>query len=116
MLSEFIVSNYGMNSTYEEFIPMLRQIAHGYIGNTSVKFIKYCEDMLRININDIINNYDLYKNDLLNYNRDKTSELLSSLKDIEIFKLNDKQLKNIVNFINNVGEDEKGCIFVTFVR
>lgn len=112
MLSEFIVSNYGMNSTYEEFIPMLRQIAHGYIGNTSVKFIKYCEDMLRININDIINNYDLYKNDLLNYNRDKTSELLSSLKDIEIFKLNDKQLKNIVNFINNVGEDEKAAFLL----
>lgn len=107
MLSEFIVANYGQDASPREFLPLLKEVASGYIGNSAVKFVQYCEDMLNISINDVINNYDGIKKDLEKYNRDKNSELIQSLKEIDITKLNKKQLDNVVKFLNNVGDDEK---------
>lgn len=107
MLSEFIVCNYGVDASPRDFLPMLKEVASGYIGNSSVKFIQYCEDMLNISIQDVLNNYDGIKKDLEKYNRDKNSELIQSLKEIDISKLNEKQLQNIVKFLKNIGDDEK---------
>jgi hypothetical protein len=107
MLSEFIVANYGQDASPREFLPLLKEVASGYIGNSAVKFVQYCEDMLNISIQDVINNYDGIKKDLEKYNRDKNSELIQSLKEIDITKLNKKQLDNVVKFLNNVGDDEK---------
>jgi hypothetical protein len=107
MLSEFIVSNFGQDASPREFLPLLKEVATGYIGNTAMKFIQYCEDMLNISIQDVLNNYDKVKKDLEKYNRDKNSELIQSLKEIDITKLNDKQLVNAVKFLKNVGDDEK---------
>lgn len=107
MLSEFIVTNFGEDSSPREFLPLLKEVATGYIGNSSMKFIQYCEDMLNISIQDVLNNYDGIKKDLARYNRDKNSELIQSLKEIDVTKLTDKQLKNVVKFLENVGDDEK---------
>ena len=107
MLSEFIVANFGQDASPREFLPLLKEVASGYLGNSAVKFVQYCEDMLNISINDVINNYDGIKKDLEKYNRDKNSELIQSLKEIDITKLNKKQLDNVVKFLNNVGDDEK---------
>lgn len=105
-LSDFIVSNYGMESGPREFLPLLKEIATCYVGNSAMKFIQYCEDMLNININDIMNDYDRVAPDLKKYNRDKNSELIQSLKEMDLAKLTDKQLGNITKFLKNVGEDE----------
>jgi hypothetical protein len=107
MLSELIVSNYGQDSSPREFLPLLKEVATGYIGNSALKFVQYCEDMLNISIQDVIDNFDKIKKDLEKYNRDKNSELIQSLKEIDITKLSDKQLANVVKFLNNVGDDEK---------
>jgi hypothetical protein len=107
MLSEFIVANFGENSSPEAFLPLLREVASGYIGNSAIKFLQYCEDMMNISIEDVLNNYDKIKKDLEKYNRDKNSELIQSLKELDITKLTEKQLANVVKFLNNVGDDEK---------
>ena len=107
MLSEFIVSNYGMDASPREFLPLLKEVASGYLGNSAMKFVQYCEDMLNISIQDVLNNFDGIKKDLEKYNRDKNSELIQSLKEIDITKLTEKQLANAVKFLNNVGDDEK---------
>lgn len=107
MLSEFIVTNFGEDASPREFLPLLKEVATGYVGNSAMKFVQYCEDMLNISIEDVINNYDKIKKDLAKYNRDKNSELIQSLKEIEITKLTEKQLKNVVKFLENVGDDEK---------
>lgn len=107
MLSEFIVTNFGQDASPREFLPLLKEVSTGYIGNTAMKFIQYCEDMLNISIQDVLNNYDRVKKDLEKYNRDKNSELIQSLKEIDITKLSDKQLANAVKFLKNVGDDEK---------
>ena len=107
MLSEFIVSNFGEDASPREFLPLLKEVAAGYIGNSAVKFVQYCEDMLNISIEDVLNNYDKIKKDLAKYNRDKNSELIQSLKEIDITKLTEKQLDNAYKFLENVGDDEK---------
>jgi len=107
MLSEFIVCNYGMDASPREFLPLLKEVASGYLGNSAMKFVQYCEDMLNISIQDVLNNFDGIKKDLEKYNRDKNSELIQSLKEIDITKLTEKQLANAVKFLKNVGDDEK---------
>lgn len=107
MLSEFIIKNFGKDASAREFLPMVQSIATSYVGNSASKFIQYCQDMLNINIEDVINNYDRVEKDLQKYNRDKNSELIQSLKELDITKFNDKQLANITKFLKNVGDDEK---------
>jgi len=105
-LSDFIVTNFGMESGPREFLPILKEVAAGYVGNSAMKFLQYCEDMLNININDIINDFDRVAPDLKKYNRDKNSELIQSLKELDLGKFNEKQLNNITKFLKGVGEDE----------
>jgi hypothetical protein len=107
MLSKFITENWGIDGSPKDFLPLLKEVASGYVGNSAMKFIQYCEDMLNISINDVLNDYDRIKNDLEKYNRDKNSELIQSLKEIDITKLSEKQLDNCVKFLKNVGDDEK---------
>ena len=107
MMSKFITENWGMDASPRDFLPLLKEVASGYVGNSAMKFIQYCEDMLNISIQDVLNDYDRVKKDLEKYNRDKNSELIQSLKEIDITKLSEKQLANCVKFLNNVGDDEK---------
>lgn len=105
-LSDFIVSNFGKDASPREFLPMLKGIASYYVGNSAMKFVQYCEDMLNVSIQDVLNDYDRVKKDLEKYNRDKNSELIQSLKEINISTLSEKQLDNATKFLKNVGEDE----------
>ncbi len=61
-----------------------KEVPSGYVGNSPIKFIQYYEDMLNISIKDVIDNYDGIKKDLPRYNRDKNSELIQSLKEIDL--------------------------------
>jgi len=105
-LSDFIISNFGKDSSPREFISDAKEISSSYVGNCSLKFIQYCEDMLNINIGDVINRYDDIKKDLEKYNRDKKSELIQSLKEKDLMSLSEKQLSNVSSFLKSVGEDE----------
>ncbi len=105
-LSDFIVSNFGKDAEAREFLPTIKEIASSYVGNSAIKFVQYCEDMLNININDILNNYDKVKKDLEKYNRDKKSELLQAAKELDLNKLSEDQLKNLTKFLKSCGEDE----------
>jgi hypothetical protein len=107
MLSEYIISNYGKDSSPREFLRELSEVASSYVGPSAVKYIQYCEDMLNINIQDVLNNFDKIKNDLKKYNRDKNSELIQSLKEIDLSALDKKQINNVEKFLNGVGDDEK---------
>jgi len=107
MLSRFITRNFGKEASPRDFLPSLKRVAHSLVGNSAMKFVQYCEDMLNISIHDVINNYDGIKKDLAKYNRDKNSELIHSLKEIDISTLSEKQLNNIVKFLGGVGDDEK---------
>ncbi len=105
-LSDFIVANFGEKATASEFLPLVQQIAPSCIGNSALKFVQYCEDMIRINIRDVIDRYPEIEQELKKYNRDKNSELIASFKEIEIKTLKEKQLQNVAMWLKTVGEDE----------
>ena len=105
-LSDFICKNFGKDSSPKVFLPVLREIAHSYVGNGAQRFLQYCEEMINITIDDIINRYDAIVKELDKYNRDKNSELIQSLKEMDIKKFSDKQLDNITKFLKRVGDDE----------
>ncbi|MCK9477498.1 MAG: AAA family ATPase [Candidatus Muirbacterium halophilum] len=107
MLSEFIIANYGKDSSPSEFLPILREVASGYIGNTSVNFIRYCQDSMNLSIKDVLERFDEIKTSLKKYQRDKTSELLMSLKDIEVDNLKDYQIENVIKFLKVVSAEER---------
>lgn len=106
MMSEFITKNFGKDADPRAFLPLLKQVAASYVGNSAMKYVQYCEDMLNINIMDVLNNYDRVKEDLKKYNRDKNSELIQNLRELDLNKLTDKQVANAAKFLKTVGEDE----------
>jgi hypothetical protein len=106
MMSEFIVKNFGKKASARDFLPTLKNLAGSYVGHSAMKYIQYCEDMLNISIQDVLNNYPKVKKDIEKYNRDKKSELIQSLKKLDLNKLSDKQLKNCVSFLKTIDDDE----------
>ena len=106
MLSQFIVANFGKEASPREFLPALQEVAHGYVGNGAQRFLQYCQEMINITIQDIIDRFDKVEKELDKYNRDKNSELINSLKEYDIKKFSDKQLDNVVKFLKRVGHDE----------
>lgn len=105
-MSDFIVKNFGKNTSPREFLPILKEVAHSYIGNGAQRFLQYCEEMINISIVDILDRYDKIEKELEKYNRDKNSELIESLKEYDIKKLTEKQLDNVTKFLKRVGDDE----------
>lgn len=105
-LSDFITKNFGMESSPREFLPYMQEVAHGYIGNGAQRFLQYCQEMVNITIQDIINRYDEVEKELDKYNRDKNSELIQSLKEFDIKKLTERQLDNVTKFLKRVSDDE----------
>jgi hypothetical protein len=105
-LSDFIINNFGKNASPREFLPLLREISHSYVGNGAQRFLQYCEEMINISIHDILDRYDKIEKELDKYNRDKNSELIQALKEFDIKKLTEKQLDNTTKFLKRVGDDE----------
>ena len=105
-LSDFIVQNFGKDASPREFLPYLQDVAHGYIGNGAQRFLQYCQEMVNITIQDILDRYDKDEKELDKYNRDKNSELIQSLKEFNIKNLTEKQLDNVTKFLKRVGDDE----------
>lgn len=105
-LSDFIIRNFGKEASPRQFLPVLQEIAHGYVGNGAQRFLQYCQEMVNITIQDIIDRYDAVKSELAKYNRDKNSELIQSLKELDIRKLNKKQQTNVIAFLKTVSDDE----------
>ena len=105
-MSDFIVRNFGKDAAPKDFLPALQEVAHGYIGNGSPRFLQYIQEMVNISIQDILDRYDSIEKELDKYNRDKNSELIQSLKEYDIKKLTDKQLDNVTKFLKRVGADE----------
>lgn len=106
-LSDFIVTNFGKESTSQEFLPTLRQVCSYYIGNSSVRFIRYCSEMIELNIQDVISNFPSIKDKLSKFNRDRKSDLLQSLRSINLNKLNKNEMENIIGFLTMINDDER---------
>ena len=84
----------------------IKEIGHGYIGASNVRFVKYCEDTLKITLDDVLDRYDDIEDDIKNFNRDKKSELLVNMKERKVFELKLKQVENLIRFLLTISPDE----------
>lgn len=84
----------------------IKEIGHGYVGASNVRFIRYCEDTLKLTLDDILDHYDDIEFEVKNFNRDKKSELLSNMKERKIYSLKPKQIENLTKFLQNISDDE----------
>ncbi len=64
-----------------EWINDITEIGHGYIGASNARFIRYCQDTLKITLDDVLDRFDEREEDIKNFNRDKKSELLTNMKE-----------------------------------
>jgi len=104
-LSDFITKNYGRNCNPEEYINFLMKYGYGFVGDSITPYIRFCRTS-KITINDILNDFDNVKEELLDYNRDKRSEVLTNFKSLRFNKIMVKQLSNLTNFLLILSDDE----------
>jgi len=106
-LSDYIIKNYGRESSVSDYINDVRELGSSYIGTgANARFISYLDDSLKFGIQDLLNNYESIEEQLEILSRDKKSELLNSLKGMNILDFNSKQKENIKKFILTLQEDE----------
>jgi hypothetical protein len=89
-----------------EWLPDVKAIGISYVGASIQRFIRYCEESLRIGVDDVINRYPEIAEDLKKFNRDKNSEILNGLKKYKIPDWDKKQSENVKNFLLTVSKDE----------
>ena len=106
-LSDYIIKNYGKDAHISDFIDDIRHLGSSYIGDgANSRFMRYLDESLKFSIQDIINKFDEFADQLKELNRDKKSELLNSLKALDIHKFKPHQKENIKKFILTLSEDE----------
>jgi len=84
----------------------IKEIGHGYVGASNVQFIRYCEDTLKITLDDVLNRFDDIIDDIKNFNRDKKSELLANMKERSVSVLKSKEVENLIKFLGTISDDE----------
>lgn len=106
-LSDYIVSNYGMESSITDWVDDVRDFGASFVGvGANQRFIRYLDESLRFGIRDLLDRYDEIKDMLEDLNRDKKSELLNALKGMNLNELNKSQKENVKKFILTLSEDE----------
>lgn len=102
----------GENKMFKQFpsirlwINDIKEIGHGYVGASNARFIRYCEDTLKITLDDVLNRFDDIESDVINFNRDKKSELLTNMKERKVSQLKPAQVENLLKFLQTISDDE----------
>ncbi len=106
-LSDYIVENYGMESSITEWADDIREIGASFIGvGANGRFIRYLDESLRFGVKDLLDRYEEIEEMLGDLNRDKKSELLNALKGMNLNGLKPHQKENLKKFILTLSEDE----------
>lgn len=102
----------GEDKLFRKFPPVItwlqdiKEIGHGYVGASNAAFMRYCEDTLKISLDDILDRFDEIESDVIQFNRDKKSELLAAMKERKVAELKPKQVDNLVKFLMTISADE----------
>jgi len=106
-LSDYIVRNYGMESSIRDWADDIRELGPSFVGvPASSRFVRYLEESLRFGVKDLLDRYDEIEEMLTGLNRDKKSELLNSLKGMNLNGLKPHQKENLKRFILTLSKDE----------
>lgn len=112
-LSNYIKENFSFNAPPQQWIQDIQMIGHGYIGaGPNVKFCKYVRDILKISIQDIMDRFPQLHAEGVTFTRDKKSELLQDLRQIDFAKLKTNQVENVKLFMLSLSEDEVSAFLI----
>jgi hypothetical protein len=108
-LSKYIIYKWGKEPRdLKEIIKFLIDNGRSFIGNSITSFVRYCEDVSNLNINDILSNWDSVKVEVMGFNRSRISELISNLRHLDLRTLNERQFNNMLKFLDSLrGSQEK---------
>jgi hypothetical protein len=121
MLSDYIMSTIGdregqLKGDFDVTAvrECVNEVGHGIIGTSISKFVKYLNETMNLTINDILDRFPKVKPRLDEVNRDKKSELLNQMQEIDLKKLKPTQVKNLISFLEIIDEDERAG-FLTYI-
>ena len=115
-LSDYIKTNLQDDTTSVDLGTHIAEIAHYYIGNSSVKFSKYLIDKKDIKISDILNAKPSKIEALLkSLKRDKKSELIRSFNSYDMSSLTTNEQNNLALFIIECDMDESANFIRTIM-
>lgn len=104
MLSNYLVTNYGINSEIKDILPVLNKVAKYYIGRSSAAFIQYCKTISNISIKDILemNDDTIEKLEQYKSNNDVYifMSLIRRLQSLDLFDVPSVQCVNISKFLD----------------
>lgn len=116
-LSDYIMNTFskdGSIPTTDEYYDNLIQVGNSFIGVTIVGFIKWLDDRMTININNIINDFENVEEIVSKWRsdnrRDKVTEMVNSLTSISVMdidKMASFQIDNIVKFLSYTSPEER---------
>ncbi len=120
-LSEYILETLGdregqMRGNFEVTAvrECVNEVGHSYIGTSVSKFVKYLNETMNLTVRDILERFSKVKPRIEEVNRDKKSELLNQLQEIDLVKLKPNEVKNLISFLEIIDEDERAG-FLTYI-
>ena len=109
-LSKFILYKFGKDpqDLKQTVIPFLLEYGKSFVGHSVSNFVRYCQDISNININDILIRWDEVKNEVAGFNRARISELITNLRYMDLKTLDDSCFTNLLKFLDSLkgNEDE----------
>lgn len=107
-LSKFIKYKWGETPNLKDVIHFLLHQGRSFVGNSITNFVRYCQDISNININDILIRWDEVSPEVASFNRARISELISALRHMDYTTFKDYQFTNMLKFLESLkgNEDE----------
>ena len=116
-LSKFITYKWGKDpQDFKEIIQFLLDGGRYFVGNSITNFVRYCQDVSNININDILIRWEEVKKEVSGFNRSRISELISNLRHMDLRPLDDYQFSNMLKFLDSLkGNEDELTSFIIHV-
>jgi hypothetical protein len=115
MLSRYITDNWGMDVPIQDIVDELSEVAYSYIGNSSRRFIKFCQDSVTVTVDDVINNWDGVEEVLDSLGKDRRLDIISALKKRDITKFTTTQLDNLTKFLKTNLEEVQSSYILSLI-
>ena len=117
-LSKFIVLKFGKDpqDLKQTVIPFLLEYGKSFVGNSVSSFVRYCQDISNININDILIRWDEVKKEVAAFNRARISELITNLRFMDLKPLDDSCFTNLLKFLDSLkGNDDELTSYIVHI-
>jgi hypothetical protein len=93
--------------TPNDWIEDIRELGASYVGTgANARFLRYLDDSMKFSVHDVLDRFDEIVGMFDGVNRDKKSEILNTLKNMDLNNLSDLQKDNLKKFMLIVHKDE----------